>query len=321
MDVESLDEAGKYDKASQKLAEIKEEVSKVIVGQEEIVEQILASILCDGNILLESNPGMGKTKMVRTISEVIGLDYSRIQSTPDLMPSDITGTHIIDESSGDTEFVFQRGPIFANMVLADEINRATPKTQSALLEAMQEKQVTVGNQSYSLDKPFFVMATQNPLDQEGTYPLPEAQRDRFLMKVILDYPDQEEEREIVDRFTTELNYDPELRNVISKPSVLRLQEFTRQMPIADDIRDRAISIVDETRDNESLDYGASPRASINLVIASKARALIKGRNHVSVSDVNHMAKPVLRHRIGVSFKAEKAGKDEDKVIEEIVHSI
>ena len=321
MDVESLDEAGKYEKASKKLAEIKEEVGKVIVGQEETIEQILASILTDGNILLESNPGMGKTKTVRTISEVIGLDYSRIQATPDLMPSDITGTHIIDEGSGDTDFVFQKGPIFANMVLADEINRATPKTQSALLEAMQEKQVTVGNQSYSLEKPFFVMATQNPLDQEGTYPLPEAQRDRFLMKVVLDYPDVDEEREIVDRFTSELNFDPELRTVISQASLLRLQEFTRKVPIADDIQDRAIRIVSETRDNEDLDYGASPRASINLVNASKARALIKGRNHVSVSDINHMATPVLRHRIGVSFQAEKQGKDEDKVIEEIVHSV
>lgn len=321
MDVESLDEAGKYDKATKKLAEIKEEVGKVIVGQEETIEQILAAILCDGNILLESNPGMGKTKTVRTISEVVGLDYSRIQSTPDLMPSDITGTHIIDEESGETDFMFQKGPIFANMVLADEINRATPKTQSALLEAMQEKQVTVGNQSYKLEKPFFVMATQNPLDQEGTYPLPEAQRDRFLMKVILDYPEHDEETEIVDRFSSELNYDPDLRTVISKASILRLQEFTRKVPIADDIRDRAIKIVNETRDNEDLDFGASPRASINLVIASKARALIKGRNHVSVSDVNHMSTPVLRHRIGVSFQAEKKGKDEDKVIEEIVHSI
>lgn len=321
MNIKNMDEAGRYETVNQKLAEIKEEVGKVIVGQQKVIDQVLVSILCDGNVLLESNPGMGKTKMIRTVSDVIGLRFSRIQNTPDLMPSDITGTHIIDESSGDTEFVFQKGPIFANMILADEINRATPKTQSALLEAMQEKQVTVGNQSYKLDEPFFVMATQNPIDQEGTYPLPEAQRDRFMMKVKLDYPDMNEEREIVDRFTTELNYSPQLDQVISKPSLLRLQEFTRQVPIADDIRDRAIEIVKATRDNENLDYGASPRASINLILAAKGRALVEGRNHVSASDVNNIAKPVLRHRIGLSFQAEKKGKDEDRVIEEIVHSV
>ena len=321
MQISNLDEAGKYDKASQKLNEIKEEVGKVIVGQEKIIENILISILCDGNVLLESNPGMGKTKMVHTISKVMGLDFSRIQNTPDLMPSDITGTHIIDESSGETEFIFQRGPIFSNMVLADEINRATPKTQSALLEAMQEKQVTVGNQSYELDKPFFVMATQNPIDQEGTYPLPEAQRDRFMMKLELDYPRKEEEQEIVERFTSELNYEPELDEVISKASVVRLQEFTRQVPIADDIKERAIDIVTSTRDHKDLEYGASPRASMNIVLAAKGRALIKGRNHVSASDINSVAKPVLRHRIGLSFQAEKKGKDEDKVVEEIVHSV
>lgn len=321
MKIEGLNDEGKYEKASEKLAEIKEEVGKVIVGQEDVIDQVLVSILCDGNILLESNPGMGKTKMIRTISQVIGLDFSRIQNTPDLMPSDITGTHIIEEEGEETEFVFQKGPIFANIVLADEINRATPKTQSALLEAMQEKQVTVGNKSYELDEPFFVMATQNPIEQEGTYPLPEAQRDRFLMKVQLEYPSEDQETEIVERFTSELNYDPELEKVISRPSVKRLQEFTRQVPIADDIKRHAIRAVKKTRENEDLDYGASPRASINLVLASKAKALIEGRNHVSVSDINEMAVPVLRHRIGLSFQAEKKGKDEDKVIEEIVHSL
>ncbi|MFB6182866.1 MAG: AAA family ATPase, partial [Candidatus Nanohaloarchaea archaeon] len=224
-------------------------------------------------------------------------------------------------SSGETEFIFQKGPIFANMVLADEINRATPKTQSALLEAMQEKQVTVGNQSYNLEEPFFVMATQNPIEQEGTYPLPEAQRDRFMMKVKLDYPQMNEEREIVDRFTSELDYQPELEKIISKPSIKRLQEFTRKVPIADDIRDRAINLVKETREHEDLDYGASPRATINLIVAAKGRAIVKGRNHVSTSDIHEIAKPVLRHRIGVNFQAEKQGKDEDKVIEEIVHSL
>ena len=318
MKVKGADEAGKYEKANQKLEKVKNEVDKVMVGQEKVIEQVLTAILCDGNILLESNPGMGKTKMVSTISKVLGLDFSRIQSTPDLMPSDITGTHIIDESSDTTDFIFQKGPIFANMILADEINRATPKTQSALLEAMQEKQVTVGNNSYSLDKPFFLMATQNPIEQEGTYPLPEAQRDRFLMKVKLEYPETEEENKIVDRFSSELDYSPELEKVLSKSSLLKLQEFTRKVPIANDIREMAVNIVSETRDRENLDYGASPRASINLVLAAKARAIIKGRNHVSSSDIEEVAVPVLRHRIGLSFKAEKNGLTEDKVVENIL---
>jgi MoxR-like ATPase len=321
MIVGSVDNAKKYRKLNDKIEDIKQEIGKVIVGQEEVIDQVIASILCDGNILLESNPGMGKTKMIRTLSQVVSLDFSRIQSTPDLMPSDITGTHIIEETETSTDFVFQKGPIFANMVLVDEINRATPKTQSALLEAMQEKQVTVGNQSYSLDSPFFLMATQNPLEQEGTYPLPEAQQDRFMMKVELDYPETEEEREIVDRFTSELNFSPELNQVISKASLVKMQEFTREVPIADDIRNRAIMVVKNTRNHEDLDFGASPRASIQLILASKAKALIEGRNHVSTADVNNMAIPVLRHRIGLNFQAEKEGKTEDDVIEEITETV
>ncbi|QGA80689.1 AAA family ATPase [Candidatus Nanohalobium constans] len=318
MKVSSMDESGKYDKANERLAQVKEEVGKVMVGQEDVIEQVLISILCDGNILLESNPGMGKTKMISTISKVLGLEFSRIQNTPDLMPSDITGTHIVDESADTTDFVFQKGPIFANMILADEINRATPKTQSALLEAMQEKQVTVGNNSYSLDDPFFLMATQNPIEQEGTYPLPEAQRDRFMMKVELDYPSLEEENKIVDRFTSELDFEPELENVISRSSLIRLQEFTRKVPIANDLREKAVNIASATREKEELDYGASPRASMNIVLASKARALIEGRNHVSEKDIKEVAKPVLRHRIGLSFQAEKQGMNEDKIIDQII---
>ncbi len=311
----------KYDKVNEKLAEIKNEVGKVIIGQEEVIDQVLTCMLCDGNILLESNPGMGKTKMASTISQTIGLEFSRIQSTPDLMPSDITGTHIIDDSSGSAEFEFQKGPIFANMVLADEINRATPKTQSALLEAMQEKQVTVGNRSYELDAPFFLIATQNPIEQEGTYPLPEAQRDRFMMKITLDFPEHDEEEQIVKRFTTELDYSPDLEKVISKASLIKLQEFTRQVPIADDILNDVVNIVRATRKKSELDYGASPRASINLVLAAKGHALINNRNHVSQKDVDKMAKPVLRHRIGLSFAAEKKGLKEDDVIEEIVEGV
>ncbi len=321
MKIGSRDEAGKYEKANEKLTQVMEETSKVIVGQEEIQKNILISILCDGNVLLESYPGLGKTKMARTLSQVLGLDFSRIQNTPDLMPTDITGTQIINDKDDGKEFKFQEGPIFANMVLADEINRATPKTQAALLEAMEEKQVTAGNTSYSLEKPFFVIATQNPIDQEGTYPLPEAQTDRFLMKLRLDYPDERDEKEIVDRFTSELNFSPELETVLSKPSLIKLQEFTRKVPIADDIRERAVKVVAETRENDKLDFGASPRASMALVLTSKARALIEGRNYVSASDIDAMAKPVLRHRIGLNFKAEKEGMTSDDVIEEILEKV
>lgn len=322
MKIEAKDEAGKYDKANQKLTEIKEETSKVMVGQEDIIENVLISILCDGNVLLESYPGLGKTKMIRTLSQVLGLEFSRIQNTPDLMPSDITGTQIINEKEdGSKEFVFQEGPIFANMILADEINRATPKTQAALLEAMQEKQVTAGNKSYDLDTPFFLMATQNPIDQEGTYPLPEAQTDRFMMKLRLDYPQGDEELEIVDRFTSELDFSPELDEVLSEASLLKLQQFTRQVPIADDIRETAVEIVKATRTHEDLNYGASPRASMALVLAGKGRALMEGRNYVSAEDVNEMAKPVLRHRIGLNFKAEKEDKQPDDVIKEIVDEV
>ncbi|MBC5792459.1 MAG: MoxR family ATPase [Nanohaloarchaea archaeon] len=322
MKLKSQDEATKYEKASEKLQEVMNETGKVMVGQEEIIENVLISIICDGNVLLESNPGLGKTKMVSTLSEVLGLSFSRIQNTPDLMPSDITGTDIINENEkGEKEFVFQKGPIFANMILADEINRATPKTQSALLEAMQEKQVTSGNKSYELEKPFFLIATQNPIDQEGTYPLPEAQKDRFMMKLSLDYPEEQNEEKIVKRFSSELDYDPKLEQVLSQPSLIKLQEFVRQVPIADDIRERAVALVSATRAHEDLNYGASPRASINLVLGGKGKALLEGRSYVSAEDINSMAKPVLRHRVGLNFKAEKEGKNADDVIEEIIEEV
>ncbi len=322
MKLKSQDEATKYEKASEKLQEVMNETGKVMVGQEEIIENVLISIVCDGNVLLESNPGLGKTKMVSTLSEVLGLSFSRIQNTPDLMPSDITGTDIINENEkGEKEFVFQKGPIFANMILADEINRATPKTQSALLEAMEEKQVTSGNKSYDLEKPFFLIATQNPIDQEGTYPLPEAQKDRFMMKLSLDYPEEQNEEKIVKRFSSELDFDPELEQVLSQPSLIKLQEFVRQVPIADDIRERAVELISATRAHEDLNYGASPRASINLVLAGKGRALLEGRSYVSAEDINSMANPILRHRIGLNFKAEKEGKNADDVIEEIIEEV
>jgi len=235
----------------QAFEELFKEVGKVIVGQNELLEQVMIAILCDSNALLEGYPGLAKTLAVRTLSRLMDMKFSRIQSTPDLMPSDITGTYIIDETSGKREFKFQPGPIFANIVLADEINRATPKTQSALLEAMQEKQVTVGNQTFQLDRPFFILATQNPIEQEGTYPLPEAQTDRFLFKIKVGYPQYDEEIEIVDRFTrNEKTAEPKV--LLGRDSIKLLQSLTRQVPIANDIRKTAVDIVTKTRQNKLL---------------------------------------------------------------------
>ncbi len=290
------------------------EINRVIVGQEEMVTQVLSAILANGNALLEGYPGLAKTLTVRTMAKIMDLRFSRIQNTPDLMPSDITGTYILEEQNGKREFKFRPGPIFANVVLADEINRATPKTQSALLEAMQEKQVTVGNTTYKLDLPFFVLATQNPIEQEGTYPLPEAQADRFMLKIKVTYPSFDEEMEIVNRYTGE-EAEKKLRIVISKEQLLDLQALTRQVPIGSELKRFIVSLVDGTRAvKDIIEYGASPRASTSLVLASKARALISGRNHVSIEDVKAMAYPVLRHRIILNFEAERKGLTQDGAV-------
>ena len=299
--------------------ELQKEAGKVIVGQEKVVEQILIAILCDGNALLEGYPGLAKTLTVRTLAQLMDLKFSRIQNTPDLMPSDITGTYIIEESGGKRQFKFQPGPIFANVVLADEINRATPKTQSALLEAMQEKQVTAGTNTFKLDLPFFVLATQNPIEQEGTYPLPEAQADRFLLKIKVEYPTYEQELMITDKYAAEQPKDLKLKVLINKNHLLTLQQLTRQVPIANDIKQRAVKIILATRQNkEMIQYGASPRASIGLILASKARSLIQGRNHVSNEDLNLLAYPVLRHRIILNFEAERKGMTVDDAIKTIL---
>ena len=301
--------------------ELQKEISKVIVGQENVVEQILTAILCDGNALLEGYPGLAKTLTVRTLAQLMDLKFTRIQNTPDLMPSDITGTYIIEESGGKRSFKFQPGPIFANVVLADEINRATPKTQSALLEAMQEKQVTVGTNTFKLDLPFFVLATQNPIEQEGTYPLPEAQADRFLLKIKVEYPTYEQELQIVDRYASEAK-EQRLKVMLNKNHLLTLQGLTRQVPIANDIKQRAVKIVLATRQNkEIIQYGASPRASIGLILAAKARALIEGRNHVSNDDLNALAYPILRHRIILNFEAERKGMSVDDAIKAMVDKV
>jgi MoxR-like ATPase len=297
------------------------EVEKVVIGQKDVVEQILIANLCDANALLEGYPGLAKTLAVKTLADLMNLKFSRIQSTPDLMPSDITGTYIIEETAGKRNFKFQPGPIFANIVLADEINRATPKTQSALLEAMQEKQVTVGNNTFKLDLPFFVLATQNPIEQEGTYPLPEAQADRFLLKIKVGYPSFEEEVEITSRYSSVLRQQS-LKTLLNKNHLLSLQSLTRQVPIANDIKQRAVKIITATRTNKDvIHYGASPRASIGILLASKARALLVGRNHVSNEDINEMAYPILRHRIILNFEAERKGMTTDDAIKHILDKV
>ncbi len=295
------------------------EMGKVIVGQDEMLKQMLVALMTNSHALLEGYPGLAKTLAVRTMSDLLELKFSRIQNTPDLMPSDITGTYIIEETSGGKRnFKFQQGPVFANIVLADEINRATPKTQSALLEAMQEKQVTVGNNTFKLEEPFFVLATQNPIEQEGTYPLPEAQADRFLLKIKTGYPDEKDELEIVNRYAEAIK-KVSLKPVLNKNQLLYVQDVTRQVPIANDIKKYVVDIITKTRTKKDLmEYGASPRASIGLVLASKARALLEGRKYVSKADVNAMAYPVLRHRIILSFEAERQNMDTDAVIKTLL---
>ena len=301
--------------------EILKEVNRAVIGQDQVIEQVLIAVLCDSHALLEGYPGLAKTLLVRTLADIMDLKFSRIQSTPDLMPSDITGTYIIEEDRGKRQFKFQPGPIFANIVLADEINRATPKTQSAMLEAMQEKQVTVGNSTFKLDLPFFVLATQNPIEQEGTYPLPEAQADRFLFKIKVEYPTYDQEEQIVDRYAGEIR-ERKLRVLLNKNNLIGLQQLTWQVPIANDIKRRAVKIILATRQNKQLiQYGASPRASIGIILAAKASALIKGRNHVSNEDINEMALPVLRHRIILNFEAERKGITVDDAIKELASKV
>ena len=303
-----------YENANKIFETLFSEIGRVIVGQRKVVEEVMIALLCNGHALLESNPGMGKTLTISTISKVVDLSFNRIQCTPDLMPADITGTTIVEEQGGSKQFRFEQGPIFANIVLADEINRASPKTQSALLEAMQEKQVTVAGRTYPLDKPFFVLATQNPIEQEGTYPLPEAQLDRFLLKILVPYPDYEEELEIVNRYTAQSA--PETSRGISKETLVSLQKLTRDIPISEELKNRTIGLVMGTRDGGAIEYGASPRASIAIILAAKARALIHGRNYVAEEDVIAMAYPVLRHRIILSFEAERSGVTPDDAIED-----
>jgi MoxR-like ATPase len=308
-----------YSAAPSIFQKLRREIDKVMVGQNVAIEQLLAAILAGGHAVLESNPGLAKTLLVRTTASSLGLSYSRIQCTPDLMPADITGTTIIEESGGNKRFRFEAGPVFANIVLADEINRASPKTQSALLEAMQERQVTVGNKTYPLERPFFILATQNPIEMEGTFPLPEAQLDRFLFKIFMEYPSHDEELEILNRYSG--NVEPSVETVVSKEEVIALQKLCRDIPVADDLKEAAVNLVLTTRKWEGVQYGASPRASIGLIVSAKARAFLQGRNYVSKEDLHVMAYPVLRHRLILNFEAERKGLTRDQVVTDILRQL
>ena len=306
---------------------IREQVGRVVVGQDDVIEQLLIAILARGHCLLEGVPGLAKTLMVHTLADSMDLSFRRIQFTPDLMPGDITGTEIIQEDpeTGRRNFVFERGPVFTQMLLADEINRTPPKTQAALLEAMQEHAVTAAGHTYTLDEPFFVLATQNPIEQEGTYPLPEAQRDRFLFHVVVDYPTRDQEGEIVDRTTSTFNSSVEA--VVSGDEILQFQRTVRRVPLPPHVKDwvldavRAVRPADEQSKDwakELIEWGPGPRASQQLVLASKARALLQGRSHVTIDDVETLAHPVLRHRIVPTFAAEADGITVDDLISRLI---
>lgn len=303
----------------QKIAECEQEIGRGIIGQREIIRQVMLALLSGGNVLLEGMPGLGKTMLVRTVSQVLSLSFKRIQFTPDLMPSDVTGTNIMVKEEGKSSFRFERGPIFANLVLADEINRATPKTQSALLEAMQEHTVTVGNESHRLEEPFLVLATQNPIEQEGTYPLPEAQLDRFMCKILVKFPDKEELRGIVE--LTEGQEPPQIRCVMTGEELLQVRRLIARMPLADAVLDYLLELVMATHEeNPHIREGASPRAAQAMIRASRARAFMEGRMNVSFEDVQSVAYPVLRHRLLLSFDAISEGITEDAVIRQIIES-
>ncbi|HEY3314135.1 MAG TPA: MoxR family ATPase [Bacillota bacterium] len=307
---------------------VESEVGRVMVGQEAVIRQVLITILAGGHALLEGVPGLGKTVLVRTFGQALALKFSRIQFTPDLMPADIVGTNVIaEDAAGARRFEFQPGPIFANLVLADEINRATPKTQSAMLESMQEKQVTVGTSTRTLPKPFFVLATQNPIEMEGTYPLPEAQLDRFFFKVLVGFPKAGELSEIIRRTTT--GYEAEVRQIASGEDLLGLTRMARDVPIADPVADYAVRLLLATHPKDSpsakaaqfVRYGASPRGLQTLVLAAKIRALLEGRFNVADEDLREVAPPALRHRFFLNFEGEAEGLTTDDVISDLLTAV
>ena len=325
--LESTDDVAEASRLLATCDRIREQVGRVVVGQDEVIEQLLIAILSRGHCLLEGVPGLAKTLMVRTLAQSMNLTFRRIQFTPDLMPGDITGTEIIqqDPESGQRRFVFEQGPVFTQMLLADEINRTPPKTQAALLEAMQEHEVTAAGKTYRLEEPFFVLATQNPIEQEGTYPLPEAQRDRFLFHVLVNYPTRDQESEIVDRTTSTLESAAE--PVVHGEEIVEFQRIVRRVPLPQHVKDWVLDAVRCLRPGEPgsqawvrelIEWGPGPRASQQLVLAAKARALLRGRPHVNLEDVQTLAHPVLRHRIVPTFAAEAEGITVDDLVTRLV---
>ncbi len=332
------DRAGHADEADLQAAEqitrvyhkMTEHLGRVIVGQNEVLKQVLIALFCQGHCILEGVPGLAKTLMISSIAQLLNLSFKRIQFTPDLMPSDITGTEILqdDPETGRRKFMFMRGPIFANMILADEINRTPPKTQAALLQAMQEYKVTVAGTDYPLEKPFLVLGTQNPIEQEGTYPLPEAQLDRFMFNIIVSYPDRNEELEIMKQTTS--TYRPELEPILTGEQIQVLQDVVRKVVVADHVYHYAADLVRATRPREPgipkfvselLAWGAGPRASQYLILGGKARAILHGRLHVTTEDIREVAYPVLRHRLVTTFNADAEGITTDDIVDRLIKAV
>ena len=324
------DDLQSIEKLGQVRDSIVQELRKTIVGMDDVIDEMMIAIFARGHCLLVGVPGLAKTLLVSSLAKSMSLDFKRIQFTPDLMPSDITGTELLqqDPETQERRFKFQKGPVFTNLLLADEINRTPPKTQAALLEAMQEKRVSSGGVDYKLDQPFFVLATQNPIEQEGTYPLPEAQLDRFLFNIMVKYPSRDEELDIMRSVTSD--DEPVLNEVVDAASILELQHLVRRIPVADHVFQYAAALVRATRPDEPdapefvknmLAWGAGPRASLNLILAGKARAALRGRTHVSVEDIQALCLPVLRHRIIPSFAARSEGMTADKLIEKLLDEI
>lgn len=298
----------------------KEEINKVIIGQEYMIDRILTALITGGHILLEGVPGLAKSLTASTIARVTGVEFKRIQFTPDLLPADILGTEIYNQKTGD--FIIKKGPIFSNIILADEINRAPAKVQSALLEAMQEKQVTIGEYTYALDKPFIVIATQNPIEQQGTYPLPEAQQDRFMLKLKIRHPSRDEEMRIMDRFSLEQAETPDIRQVLTRENIFELQKQADSLYVDEKIKNYVLDIIFKTREpSQYISCGASPRASLNLIKAAKARAFLEGRNYVVPDDIKAVVFDVLRHRILLSYEAEAENITSEMIITEILEQV